>query len=61
MEVFNLKSETWKKIKNFECEKSLFSAVLLENKLLLIGGHRYNTNLNTVRTKWKSLEIFFMF
>ena len=49
MEILDLRNEKWIKIENFECDRRLFSAVLLGHKLILIGGINNSKNIvNTV-------------
>ena len=49
MEIFDLRNEKWINVENFECYRRLYSAVLLEHKLILIGGEDHiNIGFNTV-------------
>lgn len=48
MEVFDLRKEEWIKIENCECERTVFSTVLLKEKLILIGGAKNSVVVNTV-------------
>lgn len=48
MEIFDLKREKWTKLVNFECDRILFSVVLLKDELILIGGSKDSVDVNTV-------------
>lgn len=48
MEIFDLRKEEWIKVENFDAGKTIFSMVLLEEKLVFIGGSMDSIAVNTV-------------